>query len=282
MQKAGTLIKCVGGLCTVLRDGGGYVTCPPRGRFRNVNMKPLAGDRVVLTADEPWAIEEILPRRNELVRPPLANLDCLLLVLSEAPPRSDPMLADALAAACEYRSINVVVVINKCDLHGGGVWRERYAASGYPVHTVSAETGAGIDGLRGALAHKTVALAGMSGVGKSSLLNVLFPSLALQTGEISARMKLGKHTTRHVELLPVGDGCLIADTPGFTTFDADCVKALPRNELARCYPEMRPYMDKCKYRSCQHERDEGCAVVQAVQDGYIHADRHGTFVALGK
>ncbi|MCL2545571.1 MAG: ribosome small subunit-dependent GTPase A [Oscillospiraceae bacterium] len=310
-MSAGTLVKYVGGLGTVLLDDGqilGKVAL--RGIFRHDEIKPLVGDKVCVSCDDSVRIDEILPRRNVLVRPPIANVDCLVMVLSEAPPKSDPMLADSLTVTAECYGIDVVIAVNKSDIDEGKHWQERYAASGYPVFAVSAETGSGIAGLKTVLCGKIVVLAGKSGVGKSSLLNALFPDLALQTGEISERLKLGKHTTRHVELISCdcntkpsqeqikanttssierqGDSALsaasrrslIADTPGFTIYDPTCIKGKTPGELAYCYPEMRPYIDQCRYRSCRHERDEGCAILQAVQDGKISPERHATYVAL--
>jgi len=294
----GTLIKFIGGQSTILLDDGQVLeNIALRGIFRHEDIKPLVGDRVEICrggwqsarndtgrlpsshTNHDTIVQKILPRRNALIRPPIANVDCLLLVLSQAPPKSDSGLADSLTVTAECYGIDVVIAVNKADIDVGKVWREHYAASGYPCFSVSAETGQGVNELKAALSGKTIVLAGKSGVGKSSLLNALFPELNLQVGGISERLKLGKHTTRHVELLPC-DRSLIADTPGFTIYDPGCIKGMTPNELAECYPEMRPYIDQCKYRSCRHERDEGCAVIKAVQEGKINPERHATYVAL--
>ncbi len=279
MTVQGLIVKGVGGLYTVRTADGHCLTCRLRGRFRFDGRTPMVGDRVICTDDEGGRIDELLERVNSLVRPPLANLDTLLLVLSQAPPRSDPAMVDALTVAAEHNEVRVVIAVNKTDLADGSVWQRRFAATGYPVFCVSAATGEGVDALRDALKGQTVALAGHSGVGKSSLMNAVFPSLALQTGEISARNRLGRHTTRHVELLAC-DGCYVADTPGFSVFDASGAEQMTREQLAHCFPEFRDWLTGCRWRDCRHEKDDECAVLQALADGKINAERHASYVQM--
>jgi ribosome biogenesis GTPase len=249
--------------------------------MRIENISPMVGDRVIIsiTGGE-GRIDTVLPRRNTFVRPPVANLDTLALVVSTAPPRSDPAMADRLTVAAERQKMDVVIIVNKCDIDTGEEWRRRYAASGYPFFAVSAETGEGIVDLYHSLAGKHIVLAGHSGVGKSSILNALAPELSLRVGNISARTGRGKHTTRHVELLPLPNQCLIADTPGFSVFETGDAEFMEPDEIAQYFPEFRKFLGQCRYRGCRHNRDEGCAVSAAAESGEIDAGRRRSYIDL--
>lgn len=278
MSETGIIQKALSGFYYV-RCGGETVTCRGRGRLRHQRVAPLVGDEVAITRlpDGSGSVDEILPRRNAFRRPAVANLDQLVVICSGAIPVTDPFLADRIIALAESRGCTPIVCINKWDLVPAEELYGIYTAAGLPTLRVSAATGQGIEALRALLAGKTSAFTGNSGVGKSSLLNALEPGFGLATGEVSEKLGRGRHTTRHVELFPVAGG-LIADTPGFSAFDAEEVG--PKEDLAWAFREFRPYLDRCRYVGCAHVKEAGCAVLEAVAEGRIPASRHRSYVRL--
>ena len=217
----GIIMKALSGFYYV-DDGERIVTCRGRGKLRHEKVTPLVGDRVRFTHTEngAGALDEILPRRNEFYRPSVANIDQLIIIASQANPITDPFLIDRVAAIAAGRNCECVICINKWDLVPGEDLARIYEASGFPTLRMSAETGEGIEELRKLIAGKISAFTGNSGVGKSSILNALDPNFALATADVSHKLGRGKHTTRHVELFRLGDA-LVADTPGFSSFDVD-------------------------------------------------------------
>jgi len=268
----GKLIKYVGGRGKVSLADGGVADAVLRGIFRKDGVTPIVGDNVTLDGD---VITDIAERRNFLIRPPIANVDCMLLMLSQAPPRSDAFLADSLTVAAALQGITVIIAVNKMDLESGEYWHEHFANAGLKTFSISAKFRQGLAPLQDELRGKTIVLAGMSGVGKSTLLNALYPELSQATGEISDRLRLGKHTTRAVELLKTSDGTLVADTPGFAKFDL-----ISEDDIIQCFAEMAALSTQCKYRGCRHIREEGCAILSAVNDGNIHRERHASYIKL--
>ena len=222
---------------------------------------------------------EIAPRRNYLIRPALANIDLLVAVASAAPPVTDPFLVDKVVAIAENKGIEPLVVVNKTDLDPGKEWLETYRLAGIDVLAVSAETGEGIQDLRQKISGKTAAFAGNSGVGKSSLLNQLLPSFGAQVGAISDRIGRGRHTTRHIELVPLDTGYL-ADTPGFSSFDTEQMDLVLREDLQYAFREFAPYLGQCKFTGCAHVKEKGCAILTAVEAGEIARSRHDSYVKL--
>lgn len=286
MKQDGKIIKGVGGKYTVLCDGQ-TVTARARGVFRHEQISPEVGDNVTVRIEQEGDayIEDIHERKNLLIRPPMANLDYMFITASAAKPA--PILAtlDKLSAICVHSDIVPVFVITKCDLdfEMGQKLAKLYRHSGFTVFTLSAEDGEGIEALRAFLQenlpNKTAAFAGASGIGKSTLLNALFPELGLATGGISERIARGKHTTRHVELFSAFGG-MVADTPGFSMLDFMRFDFMTAEDLPYAFPEIEPYLGRCRYTKCTHLCEEGCAIVEAVQNGEIEPSRHESYVEL--
>ncbi len=286
MKQSGKIIKGVGGKYTVM-CGGEAVTARARGAFRHDGVSPEVGDNVVLrTEDEGDAyIEEIAERKNLLIRPPMANLDYMFITAAAAKPAPVLSTLDKLSAICINSDIEPIFVITKCDIdrENGEKIAELYRHSGFKVFTISSQSGEGVEQLRDflqtQLCGKTAAFAGASGIGKSTLLNALFPDLALATGGISERIARGKHTTRHVELFSVYGG-LLADTPGFSMLDFMRFDFMSVEELPYAFPEFDEYIGKCRYKKCTHLCEDGCAVVEALSEGKIEKSRHESYVEL--
>lgn len=278
----GVILKALSGFYYVACGGEAPVPCRARGKFRHQKLTPLVGDRVrfTLLADGSGALDEILPRKNEFYRPAVANIDLLVVVASQAVPVTDPFLIDRAAALAEGRDCEPVVVFNKCDLDPAEELLDLYRAAGFAALRASAATGEGIEALGAALAGKVSAFTGNTGVGKSSLLNALCPALALPVGEISEKLGRGRHTTRHVELLRLENGGIIADTPGFSSLEADPAELGPKENLAAAFREFRPYLEDCRFVGCSHVKEKGCAVRAAVKAGGIAKSRHQSYVRL--
>ena len=277
----GIILKALSGFYYVHTPQGQY-TCRARGKFRYAGLSPLVGDRVRFTPleDGTGALDEILPRRNCFARPAVANVDQLVLVVSQAIPITDPYLIDRIISIAAVRDCECVICVNKSDLDAGDELVDIYTHAGFPTVRVSAHTGEGIVQLEQLLRGKVSAFTGNSGVGKSSILNCLHPSFALQTGDVSQKLGRGRHTTRHVELLALDADTLIADTPGFSAFDTERMELCRKEELAGCFREFAPYADKCAFLDCAHIKEKGCAVLAAVADGAIRPTRHQSYVRL--
>lgn len=260
----------------------GALTCRARGKFRKTCVSPLVGDRVECTAlgGGEGVIEAILPRRNAFDRPAVANIDQLVVVASEAIPRTEPYLIDRMTAIAALKGCDVLVCVNKCDLASGEALRDYYARAGYPVCRVSAETGEGLDALQNAITGKLSAFTGNSGVGKSSILNALDPSFQLKVGEVSQALGRGKHTTRHVELYRLSCGAEIIDTPGFSSFDADTLSLELKQRLPETFPDFAPYIGDCRFVGCSHTKEKGCAVLAALREGKLVKGRHESYLRL--
>lgn len=260
----------------------GLLTCRARGKFRKEGVSPLVGDQVACTplGGGEGMIEEIEPRRNAFDRPAVANIDQLVIVASEAIPRTEPYLIDRMTAIAALKNCDVLICINKCDLASGDGLNDYYARAGYPTLQISAETGEGIENLREAMAGKLSAFTGNSGVGKSSILNALDASYHLKVGEVSQALGRGKHTTRHVELYSIRGGAEIIDTPGFSSFDADSLSLELKHRLPETFPDFAPYLDGCRFVGCSHTREKGCAVLEALRDGKIVSGRHASYLRL--
>ena len=272
----GSIIKAIGGVYTVEASDGVY-ECKARGIFRKKGVSPMCGDVVEFSAEDGGVIEKILPRRNELVRPPLANLDALLFVTSVKEPGTNFLLLDKFIAIAEYKGIEPAVVITKTDKGDCTQIAEPYRMAGIPVFLADNTTGQGSAEVREFIRGKLCAFTGNTGAGKSSLLNNIFPELELSTVEISRKLGRGRHTTRHVELFPTGEGGYIADTPGFSSFDTNRYDIIFKDKLAGCFREFAEYTDDCRFPDCSHTSEKGCAVIEAVKRGEIAASRHESY-----
>ena len=281
MREEGTIVRAISGFYYV-RCPGGEIACRARGRFRNDGLTPLVGDRAAVedNGDGTGTVAEILPRRNAFGRPAIANIDLLVMIVSEAIPVTEPYLADRITVRCEKNGCGAALVINKCDLSPGGRLAEIYAGTGYPVYRVSALTGDGIEALRAGLSGKICCFTGNSGVGKSSVLNALQPSFAIPTGDISRKLGRGRHTTRHIELFDLGDDTLIADSPGFASFDDETEEPIFPEELAGLFPEFREFTLSCRFDDCTHRREPGCSVREAAERGAIHPSRYDSYLRM--
>jgi ribosome biogenesis GTPase / thiamine phosphate phosphatase len=275
----GTIIKGIGGFYTVADEDGNMHACKARGRFRLEKLTPLVGDEVLLRSEKSTdLIDKILPRRNQLDRPPIANIDVMILVMAAINPEPDFLLADKLLIQAARMNIKPYICINKCDIaEEEAVWAiaEQYAA--YETARISAKTGAGIKQVESFMKGAICCLAGQSGVGKSKILNSVSGGLKLKTGDISERTQRGKHTTRHVELLRIANGGMVADTPGFSLFD---ITDIDDEEIAGYYPEFLPYLGKCKFTGCLHDSEPNCAVKEALRDGKIVHERYERYIEI--
>ena len=277
----GLILKGVGGFYYV-ETSDGVFECRARGIFRKLGITPLAGDRVKLrvSPDGTGAVEEILPRRNALVRPPVANIDRLVIVVSTCEPSPNTLIIDRMIAEAEAAGIVPVLAVSKVDLHSGDVLSEVYGKAGVPLYFVSPEGNGDTRALKEVLAGTITAFTGNSGVGKSTLLNAMFGEFHQPTGEISHKLGRGRHTTREVELLPLPGGGYAVDTPGFSSLDADFSGAVTKDNLAECFREFRPYLNRCRFTSCSHTCEKSCAVLQAVRDGEISPSRQENYTEI--
>lgn len=298
----GKIISISGGLYKIkLDDGGKSVFCRARGAFRHSGMTPLVGDNVTLRCDKPASelvgseaeggimIESIKERKNALIRPPMANLDCIFVSMAAAAPVPILATVDKLIAIAEHNSIEPYVVIGKCELDEKKAEeiKQIYTLSGFRAFALSCATGDGVDELsrfiRENLAGKTAAFSGASGVGKSTLMNLLFPELDLATGSISRKIERGKHTTRSVDLYETevdGGTLYIADTPGFSMLDFKQFDFFDKDALPYTFREFGDYIGECRYTKCTHTKEEGCAILEAMKDGKIAKSRHDSFLEL--
>ena len=280
MTEYGLLIKGIGSFYEVRTDCGETVTCKARGTFRREGLVPTVGDRVGFTRhDSGYAqMDEILPRKNLLIRPAVANIDQLLIVVSASRPAPDWMLVDRLIIAAKRMSIEPILVLNKIDESEQAIrsaFQTEYHA--FRTLTVSASTGEGTDELKDVLKDRISCFAGQSAVGKSSLLNALLPELCLETGGLSRKTDRGRHTTRHAELWPYLGGAVL-DTPGFSLFETD---VLEQEELDRCYPEFAHALP-CRFPGCMHISEPDCGVKPLLQTGELTTARYERYCEIAK
>ncbi len=275
----GIIVKSIAGFCYV-EVGDKVYECKPRGSFRKEQLSPSVGDRVEISLNgQKGVVERIFDRRNYLVRPPLSNLDKLFIVSSCSVPAVNPLLIDRMTAIAEHIGVEPILIFNKADLGNFGGIPDVYKSAGYKAFTVSAETGEGVDAVRNELNDSTSAFCGNSGVGKSRLLNRLLDGVRLKTSEVSEKLGRGRHTTRAVELFHVSGG-YVADTPGFSTLELADFLLNDKDELKFCFPEFNRFFGQCRFSSCAHVNEPGCAVINAVKSGEIAASRHESYCTM--
>ncbi|MDM8235319.1 ribosome small subunit-dependent GTPase A [[Ruminococcus] torques] len=280
----GKIIKGIAGFYYVHVAGSGVYECKAKGIFRKDGVKPLVGDDVEMEVthekDMEGNIMRILPRKNELVRPAVANIDQALVVFAVTKPKPHFNLLDRFLVMMETKEIPAILCFNKADIAGDAEiagLKAVYENCGYPLIFTSAKKEENIDRLKELLQGKTTAVAGPSGVGKSSLINRLQSGVKMETGSISRKIERGKHTTRHSELIMLGDESYIMDTPGFSSLYAGNME---KEDLKYCFPEFAPYEGKCRFNGCGHIHEPGCAVKQAADEGKIHRIRYEDYVMM--
>lgn len=279
-MRQGTLVRGFGGFYAVRDAEGQEFTLRCKKKFRRLGLSPLVGDEVLFTpgeGEEHGWLEEILPRSSQCLRPPVANVSLLLIVVAPVP-EPDLLLVDRMMVRARAQGMDMLLVVNKCDLDAGLAQelQAQYAGAQVPVFAVSAESGQGLGTLRERMGGRLCCLTGQSGVGKSTLLNALL-GLSLETGEISRKIQRGKNTTRHAELL-MKDGLRVLDTAGFSLLELD--GGMEPVILKEYYPEFAAYEGKCRFEPCYHDREPGCAVTTACGEGAIHPQRLARYRAL--
>ena len=287
MSESGRIIKGLGGLYEVRTNNGVSVMCQARGLFRHDNTTVNVGDyvTVLIEPDGSASIKSITERKNVLIRPPLANLDIIFVVIAAALP--DPILSvsDKLIAIAEHNEIEPVIVITKTDINSPDYLAEIYTKAGFHVFIGTENLQ---DFIKSYCGDKTSAFAGASGVGKSTLMNNLFPNMiSLDTNEMSHKTGRGKHTTRHVQLYPLSELMsddnltgFVADTPGFSLLDFTRFNFFFKEDLPFTFREFEPYLTKCKYTKCTHTKEDGCKIIEAVNNGSIPRERHESYVSV--
>lgn len=278
---SGLILKGIGGFYYVKTDEGVY-ECKARGLFRKQSVTPLPGDRVVISvvdsSKKTGYMEEILPRDSHLIRPAVANVNQLALVVSVKSPSPDFILLDKLLLTASYKDIECIICINKIDLDNENAHekiKESYNKAGYNAIPLSTVQDVGFDSLEKALAGKITVFAGQSGVGKSTILNKVLDSYVMETGVVSEKIERGKHTTRHAELHELKSGGFIADTPGFSSFDLNGIEP---GDLQYHYPEFADYIGKCRFKGCNHIGEPECVVREAADRGEIDPGRYRRYI----
>ena len=278
----GMVVRGIGGLYSVEMEDGAVWDCRARGRFRRDGVTVLVGDKVKVASQDTGrpVIDEILPRKNFLQRPSIANVDTLIVIASAAPPVTQPFLIDKVSAIAGHKGIDMLLCLNKSDEKRDEELTKIYENAGFTVLHTSAKTGEGIDELKAKLTDGIFVLTGNSGVGKSSIINRLDPAYGAQTGEISEKIGRGRQTTRHVELFRLPSGAYIADTPGFSSFDVERMDLVLREDVQHAFREFAPFIPDCRYRGCTHRKEQDCAVRQAVENGEISRSRYDSYLML--
>lgn len=282
----GKIVKGIAGFYYVHVVESGIYECKAKGIFRKEKIKPLVGDDVEIDVidecEKKGNIIRIHTRKNELIRPLVANVDQALVVFAIAKPRPHFNLLDRFIIMMEQKEIPIILAFNKSDIatesEREAIW-EVYAKSGYRVLFVSAETGENMEELRALLWNNTTVIAGPSGVGKSTIINLLNPEAKMETGEISQKIERGKHTTRHSELFALDEGAYIMDTPGFSSL---YVNEFEKEELKQYFPEFHEYDQGCKFLGCNHIHEPKCAVKDALESGEIHKIRYQSYLDMYK
>ena len=280
----GKIIKGIAGFYYIYADDNQIYECKAKGIFRKDNQKPLVGDDVEITIldtqEKEGSITAILPRKNSLIRPAVANIDQAFVIFAMENPKPNFMLLDRFLIVMAQQEVPVVVCFNKKDLAEKQeleLLYHTYNGCGYPVILSSTKTGEGMEEIRKALQGKTTVVAGPSGVGKSSITNSMQGEVQMETGEISRKLKRGRHTTRHSQVIPVGEETFLVDTPGFSSL---YLTDMEEQELKDFFPEFRRYEGKCRFQGCRHVHEPDCAVKEALDNQEISSLRYEDYLSL--
>lgn len=281
-QKTGVINKAISGFYYVACDNE-IVECKARGVFRNKNTTPLVGDKVSIEIDDnnKGVVTKVFERKNDFVRPPIANIDKLFIVASVVDPVPNLLVIDKLITICEYKNVEPIIVVTKKDLNDTTFLNEIYKSSGFKVVTLSNLEDIDFSEVKEHLKDSISVFVGNTGVGKSSLLNNVYPELQLETAHTSKKLGRGRHTTRHVELFYIDEiNGYVADTPGFGSMDIAKYEIIMKDKLQYCFREFEPYLDKCKFTGCSHTVEKGCAVLAALKENKIRKERFDSYVEL--
>ena len=280
----GKIIKGIAGFYYIYAEDGNIYECKAKGIFRKDNFKPLVGDNVEITVlneeEKEGSVTSILPRRNSLIRPAVANVDQAFLIFAMENPKPNFLLLDRFLIMMKQQEIPAVICFNKKDVGEKEEMEklyEIYTGCGYRVVLSSTYEGEGMDEIREILKGKTTVVAGPSGVGKSSITNCMQGEVQMETGEISKKLKRGKHTTRHSQVIPVEKNTFLVDTPGFSSLYLTDMK---EEELRDYFPEFVMYEPQCRFQGCMHIHEPGCAVKKALSEGKINQQRYDNYLAL--
>ena len=276
----GLLVRAVSSFYYV-SCGDTVYECKARGAFRKENISPVVGDRVEFSIlnDDKGVLNAVLPRKNMLQRPLIANIDKLFIVSSFKTPAPDLLMIDRLTAMAVANNIRLVIVFNKSDLGDMSGYAKIYLSAGFSAYIVSVKDGIGLEPLKAETENCICAFAGNSGVGKSSLLNALFKNADAKTGDVSLKLGRGKHTTRHTEIYKFGNTFMV-DTPGFAAISFDNIENIDKDNLADFFPDFNDYQGTCRYSTCSHTCEPGCGILDAVNRGEIQKTRHESYIAF--
>ncbi|MBQ8338713.1 MAG: ribosome small subunit-dependent GTPase A [Oscillospiraceae bacterium] len=280
----GRILKGIGGFYYVETEDG-PVECRARGHFRNDDMTLLVGDMAEIEYDADkmkGVVNDICERKNALVRPAVSNVDKLYIVCSTVLPQPNLFNIDKLIAIALNNNIEPVLVISKTDLGQADSLREIYEKAGFAVYETNPDNKGAAEQIKNSLSDKISVFTGNSGVGKSTLINAMFPELLLKTGEVSLKLSRGRHTTRHVELFPLLNGGYLADTPGFSSIDFEQNLEIEKDEVISCFPDFAPFVSDCRFPDCLHIGERECSLKKAVENGEVSPSRYESYVALCK
>jgi ribosome biogenesis GTPase len=283
MQKDGLIVKGIAGFYYVELKDGNLIECKARGRFRKENMTPIVGDRVSIILEDNKAvgvIDEIQPRKSQLVRPMVSNVDQAFIVFALKKPDINLQLLDKLLILAEHHSLSAIICLNKSDLDTTDIYdtiSQEYSKIGYKVLRTNGHTGEGIDIVKQYAKDKISVFVGPSGVGKSTIFNLIQNKVKMETGEVSSKVDRGKHTTRHAELIEIFPNSFIVDTPGFSSMDISFVDPV---DLQYAFKDFQAHLNKCKYTSCLHNKESDCRIKEEVEKGNISETRYNTYITL--